>query len=282
MNEIDTWTTMLQYHSATLVDNKSTTVMASAGQRSGKDYKCLRERWTGKMGLMRGNLMAKRVNYSARSVITADPNLSIRQLGVPLRIATNLTKPVCVNSYNKLFLTKLLQNGPDVWPGARILMKGNGDCLTLRYVDRARLQLENGDILHRHMMDGDPVLFNRQPTLHRMSMMGHRVKVLKDHTFRINQGVTKPYNADFDGDEMNLHMPQNLESEAELKYLAAVEYQLISPANNTPIIGIYQDSMLGSYLFSRANVYFTPKVAMNLLMKYPLLQLHKLFPMFNI
>ena len=119
------------------------------------------------------------------------------------------------------------------------------------------------------MMDGDPILFNRQPTLHRMSMMCHIARVMKyGDTFRMNVGTTKPYNADYDGDEMNLHMPQDPESEAELKNLAAVPYQIISPANNTSIIGIFQDSMLGCYQFTRKNVNFTQREAMNLLMMF--------------
>jgi DNA-directed RNA polymerase II subunit RPB1 len=118
------------------------------------------------------------------------------------------------------------------------------------------------------MLDGDYVLFNRQPTLHRMSMMSHKVKVLlKGDTFRMNVAVTKPYNADFDGDEMNMHMPQNDEAEIELMNLAAIPYQIISPGNNTSIIGIFQDSLLGSYLFTEPDVHISRQEAMNLLAK---------------
>ena len=146
---------------------------------------------------MRGNLMAKRVDFSARSVITADPNISVKELGIPMKIAKNLTKPVRVNERNHDFLRSLVLAGPDVHPGAKILEKKNGDSITLRYVDRASLPLEVGDIVHRHMMDGDPVLFNRQPTLHRMSMMCHIAKVMScGDTFRLNVAATKPYNAD--------------------------------------------------------------------------------------
>jgi len=267
-NVIDDWTTVLQYYVATQVDNKIPGV-ASVAQRSGRPLKSIKDRLNGKGGRMRGNLMAKRVDFSARSVITADPNISIRDLGIPMKIAKNITKPVSVNKINKAFLTKLVLNGPDEWPGAKILEKKNGESITLRYVDRKSLVLEEGDIVHRHMMDGDPILFNRQPTLHRMSMMCHIAKIMKrGDTFRMNVADTKPYNADFDGDEMNLHMPQDAESESELKNLAAVPYQIISPANNKPIIGIYQDSMLGSYRFTRENVNFTPREAMNLLMMF--------------
>jgi len=267
-NVIDDWTTVLQYYVATQVDNKIPGV-ASVAQRSGRPLKSIKDRLNGKGGRMRGNLMAKRVDFSARSVITADPNISIRDLGIPMKIAKNITKPVVVNKINKAFLTKLVLNGPDEWPGAKILEKKNGESITLRYVDRKSIVLEEGDIVHRHMMDGDPILFNRQPTLHRMSMMCHIAKIMKrGDTFRMNVADTKPYNADFDGDEMNLHMPQDVESESELKNLAAVPYQLISPANNKPIIGIYQDSMLGCYRFTRENINFTPREAMNLLMMF--------------
>ena len=265
---IEDWTTMLQYYVAAQVDNKIPGVPTVA-QRSGRPLKTIKDRLNGKGGRMRGNLMAKRVDFSARSVITADPNISIRELGIPMKIAKNITKPVIVNKMNMKFLTKLVRNGPDVYPGAKNLEKKTGETITLRYLDRNSVVLEIGDIVHRHMMDGDPILFNRQPTLHRMSMMCHIARIMKrGDTFRMNVADTKPYNADFDGDEMNLHMPQDVESESELMNLAAVPYQIISPSNNSPIIGIYQDSMLGSYKFTRDVIEFTKQEAMNLLMMY--------------
>jgi DNA-directed RNA polymerase II subunit RPB1 len=275
-NVIDDWATVLQYYVATQVDNKIPGV-ASVAQRSGRPLKSIKDRLNGKGGRMRGNLMAKRVDFSARSVITADPNISIRELGIPMKIAKNITKPVLVNDINRAFLTKLVQNGPDVWPGAKILEKKNGDSITLRYVDKKSIVLENGDTVHRHMMNGDPILFNRQPTLHRMSMMCHIAKIMhQGDTFRMNVADTKPYNADFDGDEMNLHMPQDTESDSELKNLAAVPYQIISPANNSSIIGIFQDSLLGCYRFTRENIRFTPREAMNLLMMFQRVDVSKL------
>ena len=266
-NVINDWTTVLQYYIATLVDNKIPGV-ASVAQRSGRPLKSIKERLNGKTGRVRGNLMGKRVDYSARSVITPDPNLSIRELGVPLKIAMNITKPVVVNDNNKKFLLSLIKNGPDQHPGAKILEKKNGNNISLRYVDRESINLENGDTVHRHMMNGDAVLFNRQPTLHRMSMMCHIAKIMKQgDTFRMNVADTKPYNADFDGDEMNLHMPQNDVSETELKNLCAVPYQIISPAKSSSIVGIFQDSMVGTFRFTRENQKFPIRKAMNLLMK---------------
>ena len=265
---IDDWTTVLQYYCATMVDNKIPGV-ASVAQRSGRPLKSIKERLIGKQGRVRGNLMGKRVDFSARSVITPDANIGISELGIPLKIAKNITFPEVVNKRNKSFLTKLMLNGPDVYPGAKILERKDGDSISLRYVDRPSQELNNGDIVHRHLLNGDPVLFNRQPTLHRPSMMCHFAKILmQGDTFRLNVADTKPYNADFDGDEMNLHGPQDYESAAELITLSAVARQIISPASNSPIIGIFQDSLLGAYRLTRPDISFDTRTAMNLLMNY--------------
>jgi DNA-directed RNA polymerase II subunit RPB1 len=265
-NVIDDWHTVLQYYIATMIDNRIPGV-ASVAQRSGRALKSIKDRLGGKGGRVRGNLMGKRVDFSARSVITPDPNIGIGELGVPLQIAKNITVPVTVNKRNRDYLTQLVRNGPDEYPGAKILEKKHGESISLKYTDRTAIVLEEGDIIHRHLIDGDPILFNRQPTLHRMSMMCHLVKVLKiGATFRLNVAVTKPYNADFDGDEMNLHGPQDDESAVELKLLAAVPRHIISPADNKSIIGIFQDSLLGSFRLTRSSVSFNMRQAMNLLM----------------
>jgi DNA-directed RNA polymerase II subunit RPB1 len=199
-NIIDDWTIILQYYIASQIDNKMPGSMP-VQQRSGRPLKSLKDRLNGKSGRMRSNLMAKRVDFSARSVITADPNISIRELGIPMKIAKNITRPVVVNERNIRFLYQLIANGPDVYPGAKILERKTGENITLKYDDRKSIVLNNGDIVHRHIIDGDIVIFNRQPTLHRMSMMGHIAKVMKQgDTFRMNVADTKPYNADFDGD----------------------------------------------------------------------------------
>jgi DNA-directed RNA polymerase beta' subunit len=267
---IDNIAGYMQFYIANIANNKVKGSATPMTQRSGRPLQCIRDRLDRKHGRIRGNLMGKRVDFSARSVITADPNLSIRELGVPLKVAKNLTKPVVVNDLNRDFLLKLVQNGPEVYPGAKILERRTGENISLMYIDRLSIKLENGDIVHRHLMDGDAVLFNRQPSLHKMSMMCHIVKVMKQgDTFRLHVSVTKPYNADFDGDEMNMHAPQNAAAETELRHLAAVPYQLISPSNNSPIIGIFQDSLLGSFRFTRENLRFSARDAMNLLMMFP-------------
>jgi DNA-directed RNA polymerase II subunit RPB1 len=275
-NIIEDWTMLLQYYIATMVDNKIPGVAAVA-QRSGRPLKAIKERLVGKTGRVRGNLMGKRVDFSARSVITPDAKLGIRELGVPLSVAKNITFPIHVNKRNKKFLRTLIMNGPDVYPGANILEKNEGESISLRYADRKSLELNYGDVVHRHMMDGDPILFNRQPTLHRMSMMCHVARIMRvGNTFRMNVADTKPYNADFDGDEMNLHGPQDEEAQAELLHLAAVPKQIISPGNNKSIIGIFQDSLLGCFRFTRKDVAFDKRDAMNLLMNYNNINVKKL------
>jgi len=266
---IDSWHRLVQYFVGVMVNNDDRR-LPTATQRTGRPLKSIQERLKGKTGRLRGNLMGKRVDQSARSVITPDPDLGIDEIGVPLAIAKNITFPQVVNERNKGELLKLVVRGPDVYPGAVRLERENGEIVTLRHADRNSLVIEPGDIVHRHLLNGDYVLFNRQPTLHRMSMMAHRVRVLMvADTFRMNLADTKPYNADFDGDEMNLHGPQSDEAAAELACLAAVPLHIISPADNKPIIGIFQDSLLGAYQLTRDGVEFDREQAMELLAMYP-------------
>ena len=197
---IDEYTNLLQYHVATLVDNDIPGV-SPAAQRSGRLLKSLQQRLGSKEGRIRNNLQGKRVEFSARSVITPDPNISVAELGVPIKIAMNLTHPEKVTAFNVQKLYALVQNGPDVYPGAKTVQRADGRTISLKHLSGKSLELFEGDIVNRHLIDGDVVLFNRQPSLHRMSMMAHRVRVLPYNTFRLNVFVTAPYNADFDGDK---------------------------------------------------------------------------------
>jgi DNA-directed RNA polymerase II subunit RPB1 len=262
---IDEYTNVVQYHIATLVDNQIPGVAPSA-QRSGRPLKSIQQRLGSKEGRIRYNIQGNRVEFSARSVITPDPNLSIAEIGVPEKIAMNLTVPERVTIYNKEQMYKLIQNGADVYPGAKTLVRPDGRMISLKHVNRNDIVLKTGDIVNRHLSDGDIILFNRQPTLHRMSMMGHRVKVLPYNTFRLNVSVTAPYNADFDGDEMNAHIPQSYEASTELAEIAAVPFQIISPRNGKPVIGIVQDTLVGSYRITRPQVEFNRREFMNLMM----------------
>ncbi|CAI4321268.1 AEH_G0007650.mRNA.1.CDS.1 [Saccharomyces cerevisiae] len=236
---------LLQFHVATYMDN-DIAGQPQALQKSGRPVKSIRARLKGKEGRIRGNLMGKRVDFSARTVISGDPNLELDQVGVPKSIAKTLTYPEVVTPYNIDRLTQLVRNGPNEHPGAKYVIRDSGDRIDLRYSKRAGdIQLQYGWKVERHIMDNDPVLFNRQPSLHKMSMMAHRVKVIPYSTFRLNLSVTSPYNADFDGDEMNLHVPQSEETRAELSQLCAVPLQIVSPQSNKPCMGIVQDTLCG-------------------------------------
>lgn len=197
---VDEWTNVLQFHVATLVNNNIPGV-GPAAQRSGRVLKSLQQRLGSKDGRIRSNLQGKRVEFSARSVITPDPNISVKELGIPLKIASHLTYPEQVTSFNIGKLYKLIQNGPDVYPGAKTIQRVNGETKSLKHLNTHTIELHLGDVVHRHILDGDVVLFNRQPSLHRMSMMAHIAKVLPYNTFRLNVFCTAPYNADFDGDK---------------------------------------------------------------------------------
>jgi DNA-directed RNA polymerase II subunit RPB1 len=262
---IDEWTNVLQYHVATLVDNQIPGVAPSA-QRSGRPLKSIQQRLGSKEGRIRYNIQGKRVEFSARSVITPDPNISIGELGVPLKIAMNLTYPERVTTFNIDRLYKFIQNGADTYPGAKTISRQNGSMISLRHINTRELRLYPGDVVHRHLMDGDVVLFNRQPTLHRPSMMGHRVRVLPYNTFRLNVSVCKSYNADFDGDEMNMHVPQSYEASVELAEIAAVHQQIITPRDAKPLIGVEQDTLVGAYRITRPNNTFNLREFMNLMM----------------
>eukprot|EP01114_Cavostelium_apophysatum_P013538 TRINITY_DN32_c0_g1_i1.p1 TRINITY_DN32_c0_g1~~TRINITY_DN32_c0_g1_i1.p1 ORF type:complete len:1763 (-),score=484.60 TRINITY_DN32_c0_g1_i1:80-5368(-) len=257
---------LLQFHVATYVNNEIPG-QPQATQRSGRPVKSIRQRLKGKEGRIRGNLMGKRVDFSARTVITADPNLSIDEVGVPRSIALNLTFPEIVTPYNIDRMRELVENGPTQHPGAKYIIREDGQRLDLRYIKKASdTHLEFGYKVERHLQDGDVVIFNRQPSLHKMSMMGHRVKVMPYSTFRLNLSVTTPYNADFDGDEMNLHAPQTLETRAEILEIMLVPRQIISPKGNAPCMGIVQDSLLGCRLFTRRDTFMEKDVVMNILM----------------
>ena len=256
----------LQFNVATLMNNDLSS--ARAHKKSGQPIKAIYARLKGKEGRVRGNLMGKRVDYSARSVISPDPNLQVDELGVPLSIAMNLTFPEVVTDLNMDRLKKLVQNGPTKYPGAKMIKSNDGKTvIDLRYCKNTTDEhLEKGFIVERHMQNGDYVIFNRQPSLHKMSMMGHRVHILPYSTFRLNLSVTTPYNADFDGDEMNMHLPQSLESKSEIMNIMHVPKQIVSPQSNRPVMGIVQDTLIGCKLFTARDNFLTYEQTMNIVM----------------
>jgi len=269
---IDKYTDILQFDVATYVDN-DIKGLPPAAQRSGRPLKTLKSRLGAKTGRVRGNLMGKRVDFSARSVITPDANIDVDELGVPEEIAMNLTFPEVVTVYNRDRLMTYIRNGPSKYPGAKsVFLKDDQRPISLKYVNPEIIDLKDGDVVHRHLVDGDVVLFNRQPSLHKGSMECHRVRVLPYSTFRLNVSATKPYNADFDGDEMNMHVPQSIAAATEIKYLASVLRQIVSPRTNAAIISVFQDTQTGIYRLSQPDVLIPEHIAMNILsrMKKPL------------
>lgn len=266
---INDFENLLQYHVATYMDN-DIAGQPQALQKSGRPVKAIRARLKGKEGRLRGNLMGKRVDFSARTVITGDANISLDEVGVPRSIARTLTYPETVTPYNIGKLTQYVQNGPNEHPGAKYVIRSDGSRVDLRHQRRTGpLQLEYGWKVERHLIDGDYIIFNRQPSLHKESMMGHRVKVMPYSTFRLNLSVTSPYNADFDGDEMNLHVPQTEETRAEVKELCMVPLNIVSPQRNGPLMGIVQDTLAGAYKLCRRDVFLTKEEVMNIMLWVP-------------
>lgn len=263
----DLWE-LLQYHVTTYFDNEASGV-PPARHRSGRPLKTLAQRLKGKEGRFRSNLSGKRVNFSARTVISPDPNISINEVGVPEMIAKEVTVPSYVNEWNMDEMKKYIENGPDIHPGANYVIRKDGR--KIRVYDETKEmileQLEPGFIIERHLKDGDMVLFNRQPSLHRMSMMAHEVRVLPYKTFRLNLCVCPPYNADFDGDEMNMHVFQTDESRAEAKSLMRVQEHILSPRFGGPIIGAIHDHISGAYILTRRGTEFSEEEAFQIIRK---------------
>lgn len=261
---------LLQYHVATVMNNEIPGLPV-ATTKSKKPIKSIRERLKGKEGRLRGNLMGKRVDFSARTVITGDPNLALDEVGVPRSIAMNLTFPEVVTNMNIELMRQAVTNGPFLHPGARYITRSDGTRFDLRHCagNPSVLQLEPGYKVERHMKDGDYILFNRQPSLHKMSIMGHRARILPWSTFRCNLSVTSPYNADFDGDEMNLHLAQTHETRAEIKHLCLVPNQIVSAQANRPVMGIVQDSLLGLAKMTSRDTFIEAKDMMNLCLWIP-------------
>ena len=246
----DLWD-LLQYHVTTFFNNNVAQI-PPARHRSGQPLKTLAGRLKSKEGRIRHNLAGRRTNFSARSVISPDPNLEINEVGVPIKIAMKLTVPERVNEWNIEYLKGYIKRGPKEYPGANYILTPSGrkKRITDETKEEILAELDNQYSVERHLIDGDIAIFNRQPSLHRMSMMCHKVRVLPYKTLRINPCVGAPYNADYDGDEMNLHIPQTEEARAEAKILMQVQTQLVSPRYGLSIIGAIQGSITGNYILT--------------------------------
>ncbi|WP_338742578.1 DNA-directed RNA polymerase subunit A' [Haloplanus salilacus] len=261
----DLWE-LLQYHVTTFIDNEISGT-PPARHRSGRPLKTLSQRLKGKEGRFRGSLSGKRVNFSARTVISPDPTLSLNEVGVPDRVAKEMTQTLNVTERNVDEARQYVANGPEGHPGANYVRRPDGRRLkvTEKNCEELATKVEEGWEVNRHLVDGDIVVFNRQPSLHRMSIMAHEVVVMPYKTFRLNTTVCPPYNADFDGDEMNMHALQNEEARAEARVLMRVQEQMLSPRFGENIIGAIQDHISGTYLLTHENPHFSETQALDLL-----------------
>ncbi len=248
----DLWD-LLQYHVTTFFDNSISRV-PPARHRSGQPLKTVTERIKGKEGRIRQNLTGKRVNFSSRSVISPDPFLKLNEVGVPEDVAKILTVNEEVTDLNIGYLRELILS--EDYPGANYVIRPDGrrKKITGELKQEIIEELQPGYFVERHLQDGDIVLFNRHPSLHRGSLMAHYVKVLPYKTFRLNPAVCFPYNADFDGDEMNVHVPQTEEARAEARILLNVDNNLFSPKNGTNLIGAIKDSLTGNYVLGKRDI----------------------------
>jgi len=266
----DLWQ-LLQYHVTTYFDNQ-TAGIPPARHRSGRPLKTLSQRLKGKEGRFRSNLSGKRVNFSSRTVISPDPYISINEVGIPWKVARELTVPIRVTNHNIEILRQMVLDGPvPEAPGYKagvnyvIRVDGRRVRVTDKNAETVAEALSLGSIVERQLQDGDIVLFNRQPSLHRMSMMAHNVRVMPFHTFRLNLPDCPPYNADFDGDEMNLHVVQSEEARAEAMILMRVQENVLSPRFGGSVIGAIHDHISGGFLLTHGDQRFTKSEVIYLL-----------------
>ena len=261
--------TRLQYEVFLMVSNAARVhrppgMSRSAGSTTAKS---LVDRIKGKEGRVRGNLMGKRVDFSARCVITPDAYFEIDRVGVPHKVALQLTFPERVNSSNRKALLARVKAGAGNIHGAENVVHRDGTVTHLSTCsERTSLELQDGDVVERYLSDDDVVVFNRQPSLHLHGMVAHRVRLMPGHTFRLALPVAGPYNADFDGDEMTLHLPQSRGAMAECASLMSVaQANSIGAQANKPVMGVVQDSLLGLFLLTHERVLLRRKLLCRLL-----------------
>jgi len=228
----------------------------------------------GKPGLIRGNLLGKRVRFGGRTVLTSDPTLRVDQIGVPREIAHILTVPERVTARNRAELQAYIRPSP-LHPrrANRVTIQRTSTTYDLTVPPHDRPQrrdeiannLAVGDIVHRHLRDGDVVLVNRQPSLHKLSLMAHEVVVWDGKTFKLSPAVLAPYNADCDGDEINIHVPQTLEAQAEARQLMLSSLFAVGPQHGRPEYGPIQDHLTGLTMLTRPGVFLNRMTAMDML-----------------
>lgn len=258
---LECWQT-LQAKAVEYINSEAPSVLESK-------HRGLIQRLKGKQGRFRGNLSGKRVEFTGRTVISPDPNLKITEVAIPILMAQVLTYPERVSYHNIEKLRQCVRNGPFKYPGANFVSLPDGSRLHLKYVEKKNIanELKYGYVVERHLEDGDIVLFNRQPSLHRMSIMSHRARIMPWRTLRFNESVCNPYNADFDGDEMNLHVPQTEEARTEALMLMGVQNNLCTPKNGEILVASTQDFLTSSFLITRKDTFYD-RAAFSLMCSY--------------
>lgn len=269
----DLWE-LLQYHVTTYFNNETPGVPV-ARHRSTRPLKTLSHRLKGKEGRIRFNLSGKRVNFTARTVICGDPNLTINELGISQIIADKLTVPAYVTLWNMDYSKKLITNRE--YPMAVNVI--NKDKVRKRVTETNREELvsslEPGYIIERQLIEGDVGLFNRQPTLHKLSILAHSLKILPGKTMRLSVNVATPYNADFDGDEMNLHIPQSIEAIVEARCIMRPMEIMLSPRDGSPVIYLDEDAIVGTFLLTKKDGEFSKEEACEMLSRCNIFELPK-------
>mmetsp|Transcript_37573 Transcript_37573/g.94225 ORF Transcript_37573/g.94225 Transcript_37573/m.94225 type:complete len:753 (+) Transcript_37573:120-2378(+) len=253
LNIKDTWS-ILQIECGKYL-NSEAFIFESGKQK----FKSLFNRLKGKNGRFRGNLSGKRVNFSGRTVISPDPNLPLNFLGLPITLATKLTFPERVNKLNIERLQRTVLRGTHRFPGANFVidLKNTKKHIEILLKEKKYLEIKTGYKIERHLKNNDIILFNRQPSLHRISIMAHRTKIIPGKTLKINECVCKPYNADFDGDEMNIHIPQTQKARAECISLLNPAINTNSPGTGESMIAATQDFLSASFLLTSKNQFFS-------------------------
>lgn len=224
------------------------------GRTSGKtpSSSSFTKKINGKYGLIRRYMMGKRVNFTARTVVGPSPNNSIEEIGIPKFIAKNLTVKMYVNDINKNIIDEFYKNGK-----IKSVIKSNGKYKDMKFnIPSKGYNFEIGDIVQRELMDGDYVLANRNPTIHKQGMMGMKVFLVDENIFRLNLALTTPLNADFDGDDLNVFVPQTIPAITELSTFASAEGSYGDGQTSKLMVGLVFDAISGSFLITQDYTFF--------------------------
>ncbi|XP_043467716.1 DNA-directed RNA polymerase II subunit RPB1-like [Leptopilina heterotoma] len=255
---------LLQFHTALLINKDlpelSSELNPERNLKKKKPLKSLTERFKGQKGRLRGNLLGKSVNFTARSIITPDPNLRIDQIGIPPSVAKNLTFPEIVTPINIEKLQKIVKKGDKSYPGAKYIVTDKGEIVDLKS-NKEDCEIKCGYRVERHICDNDLVVCSEK-----FNMKGYRVKVLPWSTFRLNVSSASAHNALFNSDEINLHVPQSYETIAEVENLDMIAGQVKTPKTMKSIIGVVEDALLGAFKITQKDVFIEKSDFMNLLM----------------